>query len=297
MRFTISRGTIRLPPPRSETNAMDEFTYTCSEAEIKLLRQVTLPLNHCNLPSWLLASLAYQRQPIPLEIDGITTWYPELFNILKKENSPEIRAEHFKDFMTHRFHLSKRVNKAMETDDPPLRPKVNYRRLLLGWLFDSDNQQGAAWRSWVESRFGLLTRFHEESLPGPESAQYRRFRQKCTQATYNTNELYAQLDLLYCFCQQELSLRYPDTQHLTLYRGCAALPDYVIDGQSVKLFNNLSSFTSDPEAALRFGTKVFAVWVPLAKIACFESLLPRSLAGEQEFMVLGGLYKAEQIKI
>lgn len=271
--------------------------YFCSPEENEVLQQICLPLNHCNVPSWLLASIAYQDNPIPLEIDGIQIWYPKLFNNLKSIDSYETRAEHFKNFMTNLFHLAKHDYNAQENADPPPRPKVNYRRLLLGWLFDSDNEQGAAWRSWVESRFGLLTCFHKESLHGPDTPEYLRFRKTCTRATYNTNELYAQLDLLYCFCQHELRLRFKGREHVTLYRGCAELPEHTIDGQAVKLFNNLSSFTADADSALRFGSKVYAVEVPLAKIACFESLLPDSLQGEQEFMVLGGLYKVERLKL
>ncbi|WP_319536838.1 NAD(+)--dinitrogen-reductase ADP-D-ribosyltransferase [uncultured Vibrio sp.] len=271
--------------------------YFCSPEENEVLNQICLPLNHCNVPSWLLASIAYQDNPIPLELDGIQIWYPKLFNNLKSIDSYETRAEHFKNFMTNLFHLAKHDYNAQENTDPPPRPKVNYRRLLLGWLFDSDNEQGAAWRSWVESRFGLLTCFHKESLHGPDTPEYLRFRKTCTRATYNTNELYAQLDLLYCFCQHELRLRFKGREHVTLYRGCAELPEHTIDGQAVKLFNNLSSFTADADSALRFGSKVYAVEVPLAKIACFESLLPDSLQGEQEFMVLGGLYKVERLKL
>lgn len=200
--------------------------------------------------------------------------------------------------MTHRFNLSKaRYQSEAMAADPPPRPKVNYRRLLLGWLFDSDNEQGAAWRSWVESRFGLLTCFHQEPLPNPDSPEYLRYRQQCNRAIYNTNELYDQLDLLYCFCQQELRLRYPQQEHILLYRGCADLPRYHIEGRDVKLFNNLSSFTLDPESALRFGSKVYEVKVPLTKVACFELLMPRSLEGEQEFMVLGGLYSVTRMKL
>lgn len=269
--------------------------YAPGPEEAALLQRITFPLNYCNVPSWLLASSAYQQQPIPIEIDGISVWYPHLFDFLKDESCPEARARLFKDFMTARFHLSK-ASQQQNSDDPPPRPKVNYRRLLLGWLFDSDNDQGAAWRSWVESRFGLVTCFHKEAVSGPDSGEYLRFRQTCTRATYNTNELYSQLDLLYCFCQQELLLRYPEQNALTLYRGCAELPEHTLDGKPVSLFNNLSSFTADPESALRFGSKVFAVKVPFAKIACFESLLPNGLQGEQEFMVLGGLYRTKRIE-
>jgi NAD+--dinitrogen-reductase ADP-D-ribosyltransferase len=272
--------------------------YTPSNQEVEALRHIALSLNHCNVPSWLLASLAYQRHPIPIEIDGVSTWYPKLFAALKAATEPEERAQHFKSFMSDRFNLSKaRYQSDALRDDPPPRPKVNYRRLLLGWLFDSDNEQGAAWRSWVESRFGLVTCFHQEMLPDQDSPEYMRYRQQCTKAIYNTNELYDQLDLLYCFCQQELRLRYPNCEHITLYRGCCELPKYRIEGQDVILFNNLSSFSLDVESALRFGSKVYQVDVPLSKIACFESLLPKSLEGEQEFMVLGGLYVVKPLRV
>ena len=33
----------------------------------------------------------------------------------------------------------------------------------------------------------------------------------------------------------------------------------------------------------------------LSKIVCFDALLPRGLNGEQEYMVLGGIYKAKQV--
>ncbi|WP_181388424.1 NAD(+)--dinitrogen-reductase ADP-D-ribosyltransferase [Vibrio albus] len=281
----------------SDSCSADTSLYTPGDAEAELLHRITFPLNYCNVPSWLLASVAYQDNPIPLELDGISTWYPRLFDSLKGEQDPVARARSFNDFMTARFHLAKVKPQNQDMDDSPPRPKVNYRRLLLGWLFDSDNEQGAAWRSWVESRFGLVTCFHKESVSGPDSPEYLRFRQTCTRAIYNTNELYSQLDLLYCFCQQELRLRYPGTNHLTLYRGCAELPEHTLDGQSVRLFNNLSSFTADPESALRFGSQVYAVKVPFQKVACFESLLPQGLQGEQEFMVLGGLYRAEKVRL
>ena len=44
------------------------------------------------------------------------------------------------------------------------------------------------------------------------------------------------------------------------------------------------------DEAYRFGSRVYGVEVPLSKIVCFDTLLPGSLGGESEFMVLGGLY-------
>lgn len=114
---------------------------------------------------------------------------------------------------------------------------------------------------------------------------------------YHTNELETQLDFLYSYCQIELRHYHPNETHLKLYRGCNELPEHIINGKPVKLFNNLNSFTSNPDAALSFGTKVVSVQVPLEKIACFDSLLPRALTGEQEYMVLGGLYEVTDEKI
>jgi NAD+--dinitrogen-reductase ADP-D-ribosyltransferase len=265
--------------------------------EAELLNEIALPINRCNVPPKILASLAFQKYPIPLKIDAIHNRHPDLFEALENASDHENRADYFREFMAFRFRLPEGKYKERWKDDPPPRPKINYRRLLLGWLFDSDNSQGAAWRAWVESRFGLLTRFHGEPIPSHDSLQYMRFRRACAKAMYNTNELETQLDLLYSYCQIELRHYHPNETHLTLYRGCDELPEHIIDGKPVKLFNNLNSFTSNPDAALSFGTKVVSVQVPLEKIACFDSLLPRALTGEQEYMVLGGLYEVQDEKI
>ncbi|MDG3085012.1 NAD(+)--dinitrogen-reductase ADP-D-ribosyltransferase [Vibrio hannami] len=241
----------------------------------------------------MLASLSYQQRPIPIDIDNLQVWNKELFQALDISHSIDERVATFQEYMQVRFRLSKEDDRF--NDDPPTRAKVDYKKLLLGWLFDSDNEQGAAWRSWVESRFGLITRYHGEPIGPPDSESELRFRQLCAKAIHNTNELYSQLDALYQFCQHELNFRFPSASHLTLYRGCADLPEYSIEDKEVHLFNNLSSLTSDPESALRFGTKVYEVRVPKFKVVCFDSLLPGSLNGEQEYMVLGGLYQGRKV--
>ena len=50
--------------------------------ERSLLAQLTLPLNRCNVPAPVLASLAFQQYPVSLQLDGIETFYPELFDRL-----------------------------------------------------------------------------------------------------------------------------------------------------------------------------------------------------------------------
>ena len=111
-----------------------------------------------------------------------------------------------------------------------------------------------------------------------------------------------QLDLLYTFCQDELARRHPDRRHLTLYRGTHdpeeyAVSDGAVHDATIVRLNNLSSFTSDREVAWEFGSSVWAVQVPLAKIVFFSGLLPRHLLeGESEFLVLGGEYRVQPLK-
>jgi len=122
-----------------------------------------------------------------------------------------------------------------------------------------------------------------------------------------------QFDLLYAFCQRELTRRQPGQRWLTLYRGTHDAEEYIVrpsdpggktpcpkkeappgtptGAPTVVEFNNLSSFTSDPEIAWEFGSAVWAVRVPLAKVLCFSGLLPAEfLQGEAEHIVIGGNY-------
>ena len=68
-------------------------------------------------------------------------------------------------------------------------------------------------------------------------------------------------------------------------------------GRTWVRLNNLSSFTSDAEVAWEFGSHVWQVHVPLAKILFFSGLLPRHLLeGEAEFLVLGGDYHVKPLR-
>lgn len=260
--------------------------YVASHAEKKHLTALSIPFNRCNVPAWLLASTAYQVQPIPLQLDSIVTWYQPLFDELALLGDATARSAVFAQFMQQRFDLSALA------DEPPPRAKLNYRRMIIGWLFDSDSEQGAAWRCWAESRFGLLTQFHRQPLSSPESDSYGHYRQHSFAATKNANELFEQLDLLYQFCQLQLTLQQPRQSHLTLYRGGDRLAELSDIASGVVQFNNLSSFAATAESASQFGSCVYQVVVPISKIVCYESLLPNTMTGEQEFMVLGGLYRS-----
>lgn len=254
-------------------------------------RSALLPINRCNLPARVIASLEYQHRPAPLEIDGIKALYADLLDQLQQTPSQDVRLEIFRNYMILRFRLPADDLPESDLEEPQLRPKAHYNRLLRGWFFDADSREGAVWKGWVESRFGLLTRFHKEPIPGPESAAYDRFMEERVRGVYNTNALETQLDLLYTYSQYELRKRYPEQTHLRLYRGSVGTLFGDYRGKPLKLFNNLSSFSLDPEEALRFGHRILEVDVPLEKIVCFDRLLPGQLHGEQEYMVLGGLYE------
>ncbi len=260
------------------------------------LHDLCLPLNHCNLPGWLIASQTYLQLPSPLTLDSGARFHRDVWPSLDALSTPSERARCFDDYMAVHFRLPGHDLTPWPAVEPIPRPHRHYRRLLLGWMFDSDSEDGAAWRGWVESRFGLRTGYHAGLLGDPRDneddialGQYRRAWQR---ATWQTHELSRQLDLLYSFCQYELRRRYPDQQHLPLYRGSQQpLPR----GDSTCLFNNLGSCTAELEEAYRFGGRVCAVLVPLSKIVCFDTLLPGSLGGEAEYMVLGGWYRVTRV--
>jgi NAD+--dinitrogen-reductase ADP-D-ribosyltransferase len=263
--------------------------------ERRLLAALTFPINRCNVPAPVLASLTFQAHPISLQLDGVETFYLELFERLVRCRDAQRRVDIFTDFMAIQFRLPEAKLTPRPDADPVPRPHRNYRKLLLGWLFDSDSDAGAAWRQWVESRFGLRTIYHHELINEPESDAYHRYMQAGVRSTYHTNELFSQLDLLYSFCQYQLAHQYPLQPCLTLYRGSNEPPCYHHQQQPVFILNNLSSCSSEIDDAYRFGSRVIELAVPLSKIICFDSLLPNRLNGEHEYMVLGGIYKAKQV--
>ena len=253
-------------------------------------QELALPINRCNVPGYLIASLSYQAAPCPLILDGIEPHFADLFVHLRRQSDAAARAARFIDYMAVRFRLPGYDLAPWPEAEPVPRPAANYRRLLLGWMFDSDSDAGAAWRCWVESRFGLRTLYHRQPIDGDESPARWAFLQAATRMLYQTNALDTQLDLLYSFCQFELACRHPSQRHLTLYRGGSERPYPSDAGPAILCVNNLSSFTREIDEAYRFGSRVYGVEVPLSKIVCFDTLLPGSLGGESEFMVLGGLY-------
>ena len=57
------------------------------------------------------------------------------------------------------------------------------------------------------------------------------------------------------------------------------------------LLNNLNSFTLNRERADEFGDYILEVQVPLPKVFFYNRLLPGMLKGEDELVVVGGVYE------
>jgi NAD+--dinitrogen-reductase ADP-D-ribosyltransferase len=256
-----------------------------------------LPINRCNLPAVILGSLTYQRHPVPLELDGIRHFHADLFRTLAPIPQHPARAQAFQDYVSAHFlldHLDEAGLAKGKTKKK--RVNANYLRMARGWSFDSDGREGAILKRWVESRFGLLARHHAGPLQGRNSEAYQHYVAEGTRGLYATNALEAQLDLLYTYCQYELLQAHPEETHLSLYRGINRIDEHEIletlgGGRYRVLFNNLNSFTSSRERADEFGDYILVAEVPLPKIFFFNRLLPGMLKGEDEYVVVGGVYE------
>ncbi|AXS79732.1 NAD(+)--dinitrogen-reductase ADP-D-ribosyltransferase [Dechloromonas sp. HYN0024] len=261
-----------------------------------LPRDARLPINRCNLPAVVLGGLTYQHYPSPLLIDGVAELHADLFRRLAAAR-PEARGEVFRDYLTVHFRLERPEEIGLSGEPgshKKSRAKANYIRMVRGWSFDSDSREGAVLKGWVESRFGLMPRYHGQPLRDPAGDGYRRYQEMRSHGLYGTNALEAQFDLLYTFCQFELAERHPGARHVTLYRGVNRLADHEVlkkgeGGQHVVLLNNLNSFTCSRERACEFGDYILAVDIPLTKIFFHCGLLPGVLQGEDEFLVIGGV--------
>jgi NAD+---dinitrogen-reductase ADP-D-ribosyltransferase len=258
-----------------------------------------LPINHCNLPAVILGSLTYQRHPVPLELDGIRHFHVDLFRTLAPIAQHTARAQAFQDYVSAHFlldHLDEAGLALGKTKKK--RVNANYLRMARGWSFDSDGREGAILKRWVESRFGLLARHHAGPLQGRHSEAYQHYVAEATRGLYATNALESQLDLLYTYCQYELLQAHPEETHLSLYRGINRIDEHEIletlgSGRYRVLFNNLNSFTSSRERADEFGDYILIAEVPLPKVFFFNRLLPGMLKGEDEYVVIGGVYEVK----
>lgn len=260
--------------------------------QASLPREARLPINRCNLPAVVLGSLTFQRHPTALVLDGVAELHRDLFRRLF-EAPPGAQAETFRDYMTVHFRLERPEEQGAERGRKA-REKANYVRMIRGWSFDADSREGAVLKGWVESRFGLVPRWHAQPLRDPSSEAWLRYQEMRARGLYGTNAVEAQLDLVYTFCQFALARRHPGMRHVTLYRGMNRLGEHEVlargaNGRHTILLNNLNSFTCSRERACEFGDYILEVEVPLAKIFFHCGLMPGVLQGEDEFLVIGGV--------
>ncbi len=254
------------------------------------------PINRCNLPADILGGLTYQRHPMPLQIDGVAELYKPLWALLDDIAEAGERAERFAGYLEKHFRLKQPEDAGLVAGQSGRRSKTNYLRVVRGWAFDSESREAAVLKGWVESRFGLCPRHHGQPLREPGSAAWQRYVEIRAQGLRGTNALESQLDLLYGYSQYELARQFPQRTHLRLYRGVNRLAEHETiqdhpQGEKVLLLNNINSFSRSRERAGEFGDDLLAIDVPLPKLAFFSQLLPGMLRGEDEYVVIGGLYR------
>jgi len=260
-----------------------------------LPKKLYLPINHCNLPAVILGNLTYQQHPVPLYLDSVNSMHKDLFERLKEINESTKRATKFRDYMAVYFQLSE-LEEATNNNTMPgyKRIKANYLTVLRGWLFDNDNREGAILKGWVESRFGLLPTWHKEKINSAEDEQYLLYLHEKTTGIYNTNALESQLDLLYSFCQFELTKNKTNETHILLYRGIDNITAKNLKhNDNVLMLNNLNSFSSSRERANEFADVTVEVQVPQAKVFYYSGLLPGLFHGEDEYIVIGGMVRVK----
>ncbi|MCG7929050.1 MAG: NAD(+)--dinitrogen-reductase ADP-D-ribosyltransferase [Candidatus Thiodiazotropha lotti] len=276
---------------------MDEYKQSATSGS-SLPAYARLPINRCNLPAVILGSLTFQQHPVRLFLDGVAELHADLFIHLQQVPEREQRAIHFMDYMRSGFLLDNLDEAGFSEEEQHRfkRDKADYLRVLRGWMFDADGKEAAVMKSWVESRFGLRTRNHQGPLGDYTTEHYQTYLTDRANGLYNTNGLEAQLDLLYTYCQYEVEKLFPEQTHLTLYRGINQIKEHEILHQFSKreyviLLNNLNSFTSQRERADEFGDYILQAKVPLVKLLYLPDLLPHRLRGENEYLVIGGVYK------
>jgi NAD+--dinitrogen-reductase ADP-D-ribosyltransferase len=255
--------------------------------------------NHCDLPAAFLASLEFNDDPQPFEVQGVGRACRYLFDRLGETPDQDERARIFNDFMAAQFHLHQWEREQNASAKRSL--KNSYLRFLRGWGVDSNSIEAAVLKAWVESRIGIPPTFHRGKVLGDNPDDQMAFITDRMKGSERTNAINQQLDVLFAFCQYELARRYPGVRWFDLYRGTYNAEDYdtleIVDRRErIVRLNNLNSFTPDQERAFEFGSTVWQVRVPLVKIFFFSKLLPDSiLKGEDEFLVIGGVYRVRQV--
>jgi len=252
--------------------------------------------NLVGVPTGLLASATFNEFPLTLHVRGVQESHAGLFAGLAAAASHAEAAQLFQDYMDETFGL----RQACADATGARRYRTSYLRLLNGWGYDANSREGAVVKGWAESRFGLFPTFHKAPLTRFASPAWSRYVEDKMSSRFNNNAVYAQLDLLYEFCQWSLARwLHPGRRHLTLYRGVNDFREIsLLDGShrrrgpALVRLNNVSSFTVRRDIACQFGDFILTAQVPTVKIVFFKNLLPKhALQGESEYLVIGGDYR------
>lgn len=248
-------------------------------------------LTRCQVPAGVIASLAFQERPFPLEIAWVRTEHGSVLSTIAGIADAGERAAMF-----HHYAITRPWLHEPPEQWPDARRRAAYLRVLAAWGADSNGAAGSALKAWATHRFGLRPIWHGSHLAGLEEAD--RFASERTRGT--VGPLAMQLDLLYTFVQDELARRFPKRKHLTLWRGTHDAERHIVKHggtEAIVELNCVSSFTCDREVAWEFGHRVWEVAVPIPKIVWYPGLLPGVLQGEAECIVLGGDYRVRELRL
>ena len=255
-------------------------------------------LNLCDQPPWILASREFNDQPRPIALQGLSRADRLLFSRLDTMDDPRERSRTFDEYMSVKFQLHQWDG---ESSAAQRSIKNSYVRFLRGWGYDANSMEGAVLKSWVESRIGIAPCYHKQPVVPDSESDYSPYIMDRMRGHARTNSINEQLDLVYRYTQYELTRADPDRLWLPLYRGINDASEHAVSERIDRRnyyarLNNLCSFTSDPERAWEFGSTVWAVRVPVCKVFFYGELLPQcTLRGENEYLVIGGEYRVQEL--
>jgi NAD+--dinitrogen-reductase ADP-D-ribosyltransferase len=254
--------------------------------------------NLIGLATACIADYAFNENPKALHIAGTRESASGLFEQLAGQSTPEECGRIFQDYMSVVFGFE--TEQRLKDDASGRRRYRNsYLKLIQDWGLDSNNAQGAVFKGWVESRFGLFPTYHKQRIAGFNSGDWIMYIEEKMNSRYHNNCIYMQLDLLYEYCQWIVErFRFPAATHKTLYRGINSLDECLVQDREkpykIVRFNNIVSFTDRRTVASEFGAYILEVEVPMVKLVFFNELLPHhALRGESEYLVIGGDYRVK----
>jgi NAD+--dinitrogen-reductase ADP-D-ribosyltransferase len=261
-------------------------------------RPIGSSTNLVGLPTQFIASPDFHADPVPMHISGVREMNASLFEMLGRASDLADAGVAFMCYMVAMFGLDPEQHDSAPGRAGQRRFRSSFLRLVKGWGYDSNGPEGAVFKGWVESRFGIFPTYHKEPIRRIASGAWTTYVEEKMSSLFHSNAIYTQLDLVYEFCQWALEhFVAPKGTHVTLYRGTNSFDEHLIQERidrttAVIRLNNLASFSADRDVASCFGDIILTVDVPLAKLVFFNTLLSQhALNGEAEYLVIGGDYR------